>query len=55
MSVKKLLYFDDNKIDSQIDKLRRKLKSNHGIELVETFVNLDHDKFKNRNPETQKR
>lgn len=47
MSVVKLLYIDDNKIDSQIDNLRKKLKRK-GIELQEEFLNLGLDKFKKR-------
>ncbi|WP_109832455.1 hypothetical protein [Reichenbachiella versicolor] len=48
MSIKKLLYIDDNKIPSQIDKLKRKLKK-QGFELDETFINLGDEKFKKRN------
>lgn len=44
MSTKRLLYIDDNKIDSQIDNLRKKLK-NLGHELNETFLHLN-DNFK---------
>ena len=40
MSVKKLLYIDDNKIDSQIENLRTKLKR-QGYELRETFLHLN--------------
>jgi hypothetical protein len=40
MSVKKLLYIDDNKIDSQIENLRSKLKR-QGYELNETFLHLN--------------
>ena len=40
MSVKRLLYIDDNKIDSQIDNLRTKLKK-QGYELKETFLHLN--------------
>jgi hypothetical protein len=53
MSVKRLLYIDDNKIDSQIENLRKKLKRS-GIELVETFLNLGDDKFKIRNGDNGK-
>lgn len=42
MSVKKLLYIDDNKIDSQIENLRAKLKR-QGFDLNETFVHLNDD------------
>lgn len=52
MSVKLLLYIDDNKIDSQIEKLRRKLRS-QGFELKETFLHLD-DRFKVRDKTTKK-
>lgn len=47
MSVTKLLYIDDNKIDSQIDILRKKLKGS-GYDLDETFLNLNDEKFKKR-------
>lgn len=40
MSVKRLLYIDDNKIDSQIENLRTKLKR-QGCELKETFLHLN--------------
>lgn len=40
MSIKKLLYIDDNKIDSQIENLRTKLKR-QGYELKETFLHLN--------------
>ena len=49
MSVKRFLYIDDNKIDSQIDNLRKKLKRS-GIELVDTFVNFGDERFKIRDP-----
>jgi CheY-like chemotaxis protein len=42
MSVKRLLYIDDNKIDSQIENLRTKLKR-QGYELKETFLHLNED------------
>lgn len=42
MSVKRLLYIDDNKIDSQIENLRTKLKK-QGYELKETFLHLNED------------
>ena len=42
MSVKRLLYIDDNKIDSQIENLRTKLK-HQGYELKETFLHLNED------------
>lgn len=42
MSVKRLLYIDDNKIDAQIDNLRNKLKS-QGYDLDETFMHLNED------------
>jgi CheY-like chemotaxis protein len=42
MSVKRLLYIDDNKIDSQIENLRTKLKR-RGFELRETFLHLNED------------
>ena len=51
MSAKRLLYIDDNKIDSQIENLRKKLKRS-GLELKETFLNLSDDKFKTRENET---
>ncbi|PCI35465.1 MAG: hypothetical protein COB60_02885 [Flavobacteriaceae bacterium] len=47
MSVTRLLYIDDNRIDSQIDNLRKKLKRS-GFELDETFLNLNDEKFKKR-------
>lgn len=47
MSVTRLLYIDDNKIDSQIDNLRGKLKKS-GHELKEVFLNLSDDSFKKR-------
>lgn len=42
MSVKRLLYIDDNKIDSQIENLRTKLKR-QGYELKESFLHLNED------------
>jgi CheY-like chemotaxis protein len=42
MSVKRLLYIDDNKIESQIENLRKKLKR-LGHELDETFLHLNDD------------
>lgn len=42
MSVKRLLYIDDNKIDSQIENLRTKLKR-QGYELKEIFLHLNED------------
>lgn len=42
MSVKRLLYIDDNKIDAQINNLRKKLKS-QGYDLNETFLHLNED------------
>lgn len=42
MSVKRLLYIDDNKIDSQIENLRTKLKR-LGHELHETFFHLNEE------------
>lgn len=42
MSVKRLLYIDDNKIDSQIENLRTKLKR-QGFELKEKFLHLNED------------
>ncbi len=42
MSVKRLLYIDDNKIDSQIENLRTKLQR-QGYELKETFLHLNED------------
>lgn len=47
MSVTRLLYIDDNKIDSQIELLRKKLKR-AGHDLDETFLNLNDEKFKKR-------
>lgn len=44
MSIKRLLYIDDNKLGSQIDNLRKKLK-NLGYDLNETFLHLN-DSFK---------
>lgn len=52
MSVKRLLYIDDNKIDSQIENLRTKLKR-HGHELKETFLHLNED-FMTKDPLTRK-
>ncbi len=52
MSVTRLLYIDDNKIDSQIENLRKKLKG-VGFDLDETFINLNDEKFKKRD-ENQK-
>lgn len=43
MTSKKLLYIDDNKIDSQIENLRTKLKR-QGYDLLETFIHID-EKF----------
>lgn len=40
MTVKRLLYIDDNKIDSQIENLRTKLKR-QGYELRESFLHLN--------------
>lgn len=48
MSIKKLLYFDDNKIPSQIGKLRSNLK-NQGFDLDEKFLYLGDETFKKRN------
>ncbi len=42
MSIKRLLYIDDNKIDAQIDNLRSKLKR-LGHDLQETFLHLNDD------------
>lgn len=42
MTVKRLLYIDDNKIDSQIENLRKKLKR-LGFDLNETFLHLNDD------------
>lgn len=53
MSVKRLLYIDDNKIDFQIDNLRKKLKHS-GIQLVEVFLHLGDDKFKIRSSDNGK-
>tara|TARA_R110001606_G_scaffold369772_1_gene525971 strand:+ start:628 stop:1323 length:696 start_codon:yes stop_codon:yes gene_type:complete len=52
MSVARLLYIDDNRIDSQIENLRKKLKRS-GFDLDETFLNLNDEKFKKRD-ENQK-
>ncbi|ERM81038.1 hypothetical protein P872_11680 [Rhodonellum psychrophilum GCM71 = DSM 17998] len=52
MSVTRLLYIDDNRIDSQIENLRKKLKRS-GFDLDETFLNLNDENFKKRN-ENQK-
>lgn len=52
MSAKRLLYIDDNKIDSQIENLRKKLK-NFGYELDETFLHLNDD-FMIKDEETGK-
>ena len=52
MGVTKLLYIDDNRIDAQIEKLRKKLKSS-GFDLDETFLNLDTENLKKRD-ENQK-
>src|SRR5690606_37827885 len=40
MSVKRLLYIDDNKIDSQIENLRAKLHR-QGYELKEKFLHIN--------------
>ncbi|WP_272148616.1 hypothetical protein [Tenacibaculum aiptasiae] len=53
MSVVRLLYIDDNKINSQIDNLRKKLK-NVGFDLDETFLNLSNDHYKKRDEYTGK-
>ncbi len=50
MSVKRLLYIDDNKIDSQIENLRTKLKK-QGYELKETFLHLN-EGFMTKNTQT---
>ncbi|HEX8268476.1 MAG TPA: hypothetical protein VF581_01175 [Flavobacterium sp.] len=50
MSVKTLLYIDDNKIDSQIENLRTKLKR-QGYDLQETFLHLN-EAFMTKNPQT---
>lgn len=42
MSIKRLLYIDDNKLVSQIDNLRKKLKR-LGFDLNETFLHLNDD------------
>jgi hypothetical protein len=52
MSVARLLYIDDNRIDSQIENLRKKLKRS-GFDLDETFLNLNDEKLKKRD-ENQK-
>lgn len=52
MSVKRLLYIDDNKIDSQIENLRTKLKR-QGHELKATFLHLNED-FMTKDPYTGK-
>ena len=50
MSVKRLLYIDDNKIDSQIDNLRTKLQR-QGYELKETFLHLN-ESYMTKDPQT---
>lgn len=50
MSVKRLLYIDDNKIDSQIENLRAKLKR-QGYELNESFLHLN-ENFMMKDPQT---
>lgn len=50
MSIKKLLYIDDNRIDSQIENLRAKLHKN-GYELKETFFHLN-ENFMKKDPQT---
>ncbi|MDI1256938.1 MAG: hypothetical protein PSV16_12650 [Flavobacterium sp.] len=50
MSIKRLLYIDDNKLDSQIDNLRKKLKR-LGFNLDETFLHLNDD-FKTKDQKT---
>lgn len=52
MSITRLLYIDDNRIDSQIENLRKKLKRS-GFDLDETFLNLNDEMFKKRD-ENQK-
>jgi hypothetical protein len=51
MSVKRLLYIDDNKIDSQIENLRTKLKR-QGHELIESFLHLN-ESFMTKHPHTK--
>lgn len=51
MSVKRFLYIDDNKIDSQIENLRTKLKR-QGFELKETFLHLN-EGFMAKDSQTQ--
>jgi hypothetical protein len=51
MTVKRLLYIDDNKIDSQIENLRTKLKR-QGYELNETFFHLN-ESFMIKNTQTK--
>ena len=51
MSVKKILYIDDNNMEIQINKLRTKLKRKNGHELKEKFLHLN-DSFKTRDKET---
>lgn len=51
MSIVKLLYIDDNRINSQIESLRKKLKKQKGLELQEQFLNLGLDEFKKRDKE----
>lgn len=50
MTVKRLLYIDDNKIDSQIENLRIKLQR-QGYELKETFLHLN-ESFMTKDPQT---
>lgn len=53
MSVKRVLFIDDNKIDSIIEKLRKNLKRN-GFTLQEDILDLNDDHFKKKdenNPE----
>ena len=50
MSVIRLLYIDDNKMEAQIDLLRKKLKRN-GHELKETFLHLN-ETFMTKDPDT---
>lgn len=48
MSIVRLLYIDDNRIDAQIERLRKKLQG-FGITLQETFLNLGNNQFKKKN------
>ncbi len=50
MSIKRILFIDDDHVDGIVDKLRKNLKKN-GVTLSESVLHLNQDKFKMKNDE----